>query len=56
MDAARWQVQESLRALMSSLSYVTDCIRSVKEGIQELRSKKAELEAATTYRHVMRRA
>ncbi len=49
-------VQAALKALMDSLSFVTDSIKSVRTGVQALRSKKALLEAATTYRHLMRRA
>ena len=48
--------QGALRTLMESSSYVADSIKAVREGIQELRRRRAALEAATSYRHTMRRA
>ena len=41
---------------MDSLSFVGDNIKGLRAGVQELRSKRAALEAATTYRHALRRA
>lgn len=41
---------------MDSLAYVSETIKGVRAGVQELRRKKAALEAATTYRHALRRA
>lgn len=46
----------ALKALMDSLSFVGDNIKGLRAGVQELRSKRAALEAATTYRHALRRA